>query len=305
MATDCSLADFRFDGSTSAETLIHLERDDFHGHGLTISGEGYRLELDVLHCSFSGTGLSVGFTADATPVIHWLDLRYNRFEGDGIGTGISLTGPCGYDEWQDYRGIIGWNQVHNYDTGIGLSCCDVNGSGPESSHVEVDVVRNTIVGNNDGIVCAAVADGLSGSMAGAYCQPRVWNNVIAHNSGCAFREGKETHDEEGDTWTDPKEFITNDLYDNGCMYLDEGTDELNSIGEVNALEGAYDNLSVPPRFVDAAGGDYHLAADSPLIDRGSVGGPFAGWIDFDGDPRVMDGDHDGFAWPDVGADEVP
>jgi Ca2+-binding RTX toxin-like protein len=41
-------------------------------------------------------------------------------------------------------------------------------------------------------------------------------------------------------------------------------------------------------FVDAQGGDYHLRADSPLIDHGNQ--PFPGITDFDGNPRYVDGD---------------
>lgn len=53
-------------------------------------------------------------------------------------------------------------------------------------------------------------------------------------------------------------------------------------------------LSGDPRFVDPAGGDYHLGAGSAAID---VGGDAGVTTDIDGDPRPI-----GLA-PDVGADE--
>jgi hypothetical protein len=63
--------------------------------------------------------------------------------------------------------------------------------------------------------------------------------------------------------------------------------------------------SADPAFVDAAGGDYHLAPSSPMIDAGNPAAPPAGTLDLDGDPRVMEGDGACPVDPvrDIGADE--
>ena len=55
------------------------------------------------------------------------------------------------------------------------------------------------------------------------------------------------------------------------------------------------NQSIPPLFVDAAGGDYHQKAGSATIDAGASG-PTVGQVDVDGDPRSVGA-------PDIGADE--
>jgi hypothetical protein len=69
--------------------------------------------------------------------------------------------------------------------------------------------------------------------------------------------------------------------------------------------------SDPPLFVNPAGRDYHLQAGSTLIDAGNPAAP-ADPIDFDGDPRVMDGPDLGGCYltdladtavRDIGADE--
>ena len=56
------------------------------------------------------------------------------------------------------------------------------------------------------------------------------------------------------------------------------------------------------RFVDAAGGDYHLRPDSPLIDTGDPATPQG--LDLDGNPLVADGNADGIARRDMGAFEL-
>jgi hypothetical protein len=53
----------------------------------------------------------------------------------------------------------------------------------------------------------------------------------------------------------------------------------------------------------AGGGDYHLQPTSPCIDKGNNNAPNLPSYDFDGDPRVFDGDSDGNAIVDMGADE--
>jgi hypothetical protein len=63
------------------------------------------------------------------------------------------------------------------------------------------------------------------------------------------------------------------------------------------------HLTVGPGFVDEAGGNFHLAANSPLIDAGTLGEPPAGAVDRDGRPRTSDGNGDCVHVSDLGAFE--
>jgi hypothetical protein len=73
---------------------------------------------------------------------------------------------------------------------------------------------------------------------------------------------------------------------------------------VATLTNGAGHLDVNPGFVNAAGGDYRLAASSPLIDKGAPGGG-APTLDLAGGTRVLDGNGDGAAVRDMGAYEAP
>jgi len=72
------------------------------------------------------------------------------------------------------------------------------------------------------------------------------------------------------------------------------------------IQGGYSgtgNINANPLFVNAAGGDLHLSPGSPAIDAGDNTAPNLPAYDFEGDPRIVDGDSDGTATVDMGADE--
>jgi hypothetical protein len=63
------------------------------------------------------------------------------------------------------------------------------------------------------------------------------------------------------------------------------------------------NICEDPCFVDPDNGDYHLKACSPCIDAGTNDAPELPDKDFEGNPRIVDGNNDGTAIVDMGADE--
>jgi len=63
------------------------------------------------------------------------------------------------------------------------------------------------------------------------------------------------------------------------------------------------NISADPLFKNAANGDFHLTQGSPVIDAGDNSAPNLPATDFDGNPRITDGNNDGVATVDPGAYE--
>ena len=145
-------------------------------------------------------------------------------------------------------------------------------SGQRGPHV----VSNTIVGNT-------ASDGSAISANGFDAQALLQNNILIGDVYCGIFYDPS-----------PPQVLFNDVFvPGGPAYT----------GACSDHTGLYGNLSIDPAFVDPSGGDYHLDEASPVIDAGDNNAPDLPLFDFDGDPRILDGNRDGIAVVDMGYDE--
>ena len=143
---------------------------------------------------------------------------------------------------------------------------------PSGSANGSEIINNTIVGN--------LGSGIKGNRD-QYLT--LTNNILVQNGNCGL------------------EFSAD--YDWGTPFCDYNNlwNNLNKDHCGLAVAGNHD-VSADPMFVDVFTGDYHLLPVSPCVDKGtSEGAPIA---DFEGDMRGADGNGDGVADPDMGADEA-
>ncbi len=97
-----------------------------------------------------------------------------------------------------------------------------------------------------------------------------------------------------------------------CIFWGNGEEILNAGDSTPVvtycdIQGGYGGgsniIDADPLFVNPSAGDYHLQSGSPCIDVGNNSAPALPDTDFEGDPRIVDGNGDSSAVVDMGVDE--
>jgi Right handed beta helix region/Transmembrane protein 131-like N-terminal/Abnormal spindle-like microcephaly-assoc'd, ASPM-SPD-2-Hydin len=216
-----------------------------------------------------GDGGGISLVAAGTPTI-----RGNFISGNSAATqggGIVMSNQS--DALIIQNIILG----NTADEGAGIAALVPSGAvGPL-------LVNNTIAGNN-----ARQATGSGVFIDGYDTQTQLINNIIVGVPG-------QTAAACGNLANVTPVFQFNDVFSSqGTPYGGICTDQ-------TGLNG---NISSDPSFMSAANSDFHLQLGSPAIDTGNNTAPNLPTTDFDGNPRIADGNNDGVATVDLGAYEV-
>ncbi len=158
--------------------------------------------------------------------------------------------------------------ANNVDSAAKLDGFTITGGffGIHNSSSSPTITNNTITGNNIGIY--NLYDSSS---------PTITNNIITDGGYGIWN------------YQSSPAIDYNDVWGNSTNYF-------------GAAAGPND-ISQDPLFVNPGAGDYHLQSASPCIDAGSNAAPSLPSTDFEGDPRIVDGNGDSVAVVDMGAYE--
>jgi len=297
------------------------DRTFVSGGGIHILSSSPRVIGNVIEGNTSCDGLGI-YSHFGSPVISGNVIRNNVRSGcsGGSGGGGILLGGSGSAvvtgntiEFNDIKGASGAGISLN-SAGTPLIQGNIirgnrgapNGGGISLVNLsDASIVGNLIIGNE-----AGQGGGIYWLVGNGQRGPQVVNNTVSANTAslgdAVFAGGFDTQALLQNnilvgvlycsTFYDPSppQIRFNDVFASGAPPY---------AGACSDQTGLNGNLSVDPLFVDPVAGDYHLGAGSPAIDVGDNNAPDLPVTDFEGDPRILDGNMDGLAVVDMGYDE--
>jgi predicted outer membrane repeat protein len=282
------LAGCCFDPGSSIELLGVLVQDNTAGSdggGLAVDGAPTTIASSQILSNTSGT-TGGGIQATDLEIVE-TKVRWNEANGTGtvFGGGIAMT------TWADNRlmirdCVVSDNAAISTEESIG------GGIDAERSRATIErtVVRDNVAQYNAGIslyqtvltmtnslIISNTGPGISGEAEGT-----IVNVTAADNTGPGVQISGTVAITNSVLWGNGGSDYTC-VGDCALAYSDVGVGDTTGPG----------NISEPPLFVNALGGDYHLQTGSPCRNTGTADG--APLDDIEGNPRD--------AWPDMGAYE--
>lgn len=257
----------------------------------------------VLHCTFVGnsaaTGGGMANYDSSSPTV--TNCTFSENEA-GIGGGMA-----------NYNAS---SPTVTHSSFLNNNCDSGNGGGMFNDHSSPTVFSCTFAGNT------------AGSGAGMYnytgSSPVLTNCIFAGNSATANGAGLKNYTATAPVvtnctfWGNSADDYGGGIYNVGsnltatnCILWGDTPDEIDydgaapvvSYSDIQSGYAGTANIDQDPQFEDPANGDVDLLLGSPCVDAGSNGAPSLPATDFEGDPRIWDGDFDGTATADMGADE--
>ena len=185
--------------------------------------------------------------------------------------------------------------MHNYTSSLTLTNCTFSGNSAEWAGAMFNYKSSIIITNCRFI--GNVASGNGGGMYNRYGDQTIANCTLTGNSAGSIGGGM-LNSQSSTT------IINSILWRNNAPSGAQISGNVAvSYSDVEGGWAGFGNIDADPCFVDAAGGDLRLSSDSPCIDTGDNNAPNLPPTDFDGHPRIIDGDCNDTEVVDMGAYE--
>lgn len=268
--------------TVSNSSNFEIAQNHVHnGSQLEVGGEGIAVKQDsafgvVHHNDVFDLSGEVGIYIDAynspAPGTHHIKVYDNSVYTVGLGIAISAEQGGNVQDIQVFNNIVHQNQSH------GIMVTDWM-SPNEGTKKNIDIFNNTVVANGSGtyggglLIASTLIENIF-----------VDNNILSDNRDwqLAVNIGAES-----------LVFATNNLLYGWNSYND---------GRIISVTGTNTVVGMNPLFVGEI--DFHLTPGSPCVDAGSNSGvPSTLTTDFEGNARIIDGNHDGILTVDMGAYE--
>ena len=254
------------DGSAGGSVVT---ADNIGNRTSGIDGFTIRNGIGTQSSSYNGGGI---YCNNSSPSIsNNVVLSNNATYGGGI--------YCKYASSEILNNVI---RSNNANKGGGIYC--LNSSSSLTNNI---VSSNSAISEGGGLYCSAsllnvanntitanTATNKGGGICCLYPTPSLYNNLIAFNSSGIYRYTSGTA-----------------TLRNNCVYNPSGAN-------YTGISAGTGDISLDPLFVNSANGNYHLSIGSPCINAGYDTAVGAGWLDMDGQTRIMG------AHVDIGADEL-
>ena len=235
----------------------------------------------------------------ATPVITGNTITNNTLNGGGFGGGIGVSyfasptiqnnyiaGNSAYNsgggiDLESYSApLVMQNIIVNNAAGAGGSGGGIYVQGPSS--LGAVVANNTVVGNT-------AYDGSSGIYTYVLSPITISNNIVVPATA-----------QNGIVCSPFSSTLPTFSHNDVVLPAAGGQAWAGNCASAGQSNG---NISADPQFVNATNGDYHLQFGSPAIDVGDNAAPNLLRQDYDGKPRIVDGNNDCVDTIDIGAYE--
>lgn len=252
-----------------------------NGSQLEVGGEGIGVKQDSLfglvhHNYIYDLPGEVGLYIDAynspPPGTHDIEVNSNSVYAVGLGIAISAEEGGNVQDIQVFNNIVRLNQSH------GIMVTDWM-SPNEGTKKNINIFNNTVVANGSGTYGGGIL------IAGTLVEDIfVSNNILSSNQDWQLAVNLAA---------ESLVFSTNNLLYGWNNYND---------GRMVSITGSNAIVGMNPLFIGDI--DFHLVPESPCIDAGSNSAlPSIVTTDFEGNARIVDGNHDGVPTVDMGAYE--